>query len=110
MSFDHAGRAGFVTGGGSGIGRATAIRLASEGSAVAVVDVDLAAAEATAKTISEEGGSAAAFEADVRDRTQVEAARDGALAAFGRLRYLVNNAGLVRMSPFDELAEEEWDL
>ena len=110
MSFDHSGKGAFVTGAGSGIGRATALRLASEGSPVAIVDVDLAAAEATAKSISESGGTAAAFDADVRDRAQVEAARDGALNAFGRLRYLVNNAGLVRMSPLDELSEEEWDL
>ena len=110
MSFDHSGKGAFVTGAGSGIGRATALRLASEGSPVAIVDVDLAAAEATAKSISEAGGAAAAFDADVRDRAQVEAARDGALNAFGQLRYLVNNAGLVRMSPLDELSEEEWDL
>jgi glucose 1-dehydrogenase/3-oxoacyl-[acyl-carrier protein] reductase len=51
-----------------------------------------------------------ALAADVRDRAQVEAARDGALEAFGSLRYLVNNAGLVRMSALDELEEEEWDL
>jgi NAD(P)-dependent dehydrogenase (short-subunit alcohol dehydrogenase family) len=110
VSFDHSGKGAFVTGAGSGIGRATALRLASEGSPVAIVDVDLAAAEATAKSISEAGGAAAAFDADVRDRAQVEAARDGALNAFGQLRYLVNNAGLVRMSPLDELSEEEWDL
>ena len=106
MSFDHSGKGAFVTGAGSGIGRATALRLASEGSPVAIVDVDPAAAEATAKSISESGGTAAAFDADVRDRAQVEAARDGALNAFGQLRYLVNNAGLVRMSPLDELSEE----
>jgi NAD(P)-dependent dehydrogenase (short-subunit alcohol dehydrogenase family) len=110
VSFDHSGRAAFVTGAGSGIGRATAIRLASEGSPVAIVDVDLAAAEATAKTIEESGGTAAAFDADVRERVQVEAAREGALAGIGQLRYLVNNAGLVRMSPLDDLTEEEWDL
>ena len=110
MSFDHSGRGAFVTGAGSGIGRATAIRLASEGAPVAIVDVDLVAAEATAKTIEQAGGTAAAFDADVRVRAQVEAARDGALAAFGALRYLVNNAGLVRMSTLDELSEDEWDL
>jgi NAD(P)-dependent dehydrogenase (short-subunit alcohol dehydrogenase family) len=110
VSFDHTGRGAFVTGAGSGIGRATAMRLASEGSPVAVVDVNLEAAEETAKVIADADGTAAAFDADVRVRTQVEAARDGALAAFGELRYLVNNAGLVRMSTLDELSEDEWDL
>ena len=110
MSFDHAGRAAFVTGAGSGIGRATALRLASEGAPVAVVDVRLDAAQETAAMIAEAGGTAVAFDTDVRDRTEIEGARDGALAAFGHLRYLVNNAGLVRMSPLDELEEDEWDL
>jgi glucose 1-dehydrogenase/3-oxoacyl-[acyl-carrier protein] reductase len=110
MSFDHSGRAAFVTGAGSGIGRATAVRLAGEGAAVAVVDVRLEAAEETVSQIETTGGRAAAFTADVRDRAQVEAARDRALAAFGSLRYLVNNAGLVRMSALDDLEEDEWDL
>jgi glucose 1-dehydrogenase/3-oxoacyl-[acyl-carrier protein] reductase len=110
VSFDHAGRAAFVTGAGSGIGRATALRLASEGAPVAVVDVRLDAAQETAAMIAEAGGTAVAFDTDVRDRAEIEGARDGALAAFGHVRYLVNNAGLVRMSPLDELEEDEWDI
>jgi glucose 1-dehydrogenase/3-oxoacyl-[acyl-carrier protein] reductase len=110
VSFDHAGRVAFVTGAGSGIGRATARRLAGEGASVAVVDVRLDAAEETSALIAGRGGRARAFAADVRERAQVDAARDGALEAFGTIRYLVNNAGLVRMSPFEELPEEEWDL
>ncbi len=46
----------------------------------------------------------------MRDRAQIESARDGAVEALGPVRYLVNNAGLVRMSPLDELSEDEWDL
>ena len=110
MSFDHSGRVAFVTGAGSGIGRATARRLASEGAAVAVVDIRLDAAEETASTIGEAGGTAVAFDADVRERAAVESARDGALEKLGPIRYLVNNAGLVRMSTLDELEEDEWDL
>jgi glucose 1-dehydrogenase/3-oxoacyl-[acyl-carrier protein] reductase len=110
MTFDHGGRGAFVTGGGSGIGRATSLRLASEGAAVAVIDRRLDVAQETARMISDAGGSAHAFVADVRDRAQIQAARDGALEALGAIHYLVNNAGLVRMSALDDLSEDEWDL
>jgi len=110
MSFDHSGRVAFVTGAGSGIGRATAIRLASEGAAVAVVDVNADRAEETARAIRDAGGRSAAFAADVRERSTVRATREGTIGAFGAIHYLVNNAGLVRMSSLDDLTEEEWDL
>lgn len=110
MSFDHSGRVAFVTGSGSGIGRATAERLASEGASIAVVDVRLDAAQETVDAIVAAGGRAAAFATDVRDGAQVRRARDEALAVFGAIHYLVNSAGLVRMSALDDLDEEEWDL
>jgi NAD(P)-dependent dehydrogenase (short-subunit alcohol dehydrogenase family) len=60
--------------------------------------------------IAAAGGRAAAWAADVRDAAEVRAARDGALQTFGAIHYLVNSAGLVRMSAMDDLNEEEWDL
>jgi glucose 1-dehydrogenase/3-oxoacyl-[acyl-carrier protein] reductase len=110
MTGRHQGRVAFVTGAGSGIGRATATRLASEGAPVAVVDIRLEAAKETAEAIMRAGGEALALLADVRSRSEIEVARDRSLERFGAIAYLVNNAGLVRMSAFDDLAEEEWDL
>lgn len=110
MSFDHTGRTAFVTGAGSGIGRAVASGLAAEGAAVVVADVRREAAGETVAEIVDRGGRAVAIELDVRDASQAATARDAALEAFGSLHYLVNNAGLVRMSALDDLDEDEWDL
>jgi glucose 1-dehydrogenase/3-oxoacyl-[acyl-carrier protein] reductase len=111
MSFDHSGRAAIVTGAGSGIGRATARRLAKDGASVAVWDINGEAALETTTMIEEAGGHAVAITADVRDRGSVQAGRQDTVAAFtDPLRYLVNNAGLVRMSSLEELTDEEWDL
>jgi NAD(P)-dependent dehydrogenase (short-subunit alcohol dehydrogenase family) len=110
VSFDHGGRVAFVTGAGSGIGRAIAMRLAGERASVVVADVRLDAAEETASMIEARGMRALAIELDVRDPAQAASARDAALEAFGAVHDLVNNAGLVRMSPLDDLDEDEWDL
>lgn len=99
-----------MTGAGSGIGRAVASGLAAEGAAVVVADVRREAAGETVAEIVDRGGLAVAIELDVRDASQAATARDAALEAFGSLHYLVNNAGLVRMSALDDLDEDEWDL
>jgi NAD(P)-dependent dehydrogenase (short-subunit alcohol dehydrogenase family) len=100
----------FVTGAGSGIGRATSLRLASEGAALLCFDSNAKTAEATAVLIRQQGGSAVASQGDVRDKNSIEQAVALALDHFGSISYLVNNAGLVRMSGFADITEEEWDL
>lgn len=110
MIISHQGKVALVTGAGSGIGRAIARQLASDGAAVAVVDVRLESAEETAGLISADGGKAIALAADVRSRDQVQSAVDDTVSALGRLDLLVNNAGLVTMTALDELTDEEWDL
>ncbi|MGN6503015.1 MAG: SDR family NAD(P)-dependent oxidoreductase [Pseudolysinimonas sp.] len=106
----HAGKNAFVTGAGSGIGRATAVRLASEGAKVVVTDVNLAAAEETVALIETDGGVALAAAVDVRDETQCASAAQRAMDEWGALHLLVNNAGVVTRHSFDDLTEEAWDF
>jgi NAD(P)-dependent dehydrogenase (short-subunit alcohol dehydrogenase family) len=105
----HAGRRALVTGAGSGIGRAIARRLAAEGAQVACLDVVATAARATAETIERDGGRPLAVVADVRRSDEVQRAVGEAVQAFGGLDLLVNAAGVVTMSSFDDVTEEEWD-
>jgi NAD(P)-dependent dehydrogenase (short-subunit alcohol dehydrogenase family) len=94
------GKVAIVTGGGSGIGRATALRLAVEGARVACVDVSADAARATQKAIEATGGQALSIAADVTDEHACGRMVEETLARFGRLTTLVNSAG-VRPVAFD---------
>lgn len=106
----HEGKVAFITGAGSGIGRATARRLASEGAKVVVTDVALPAADETVGLIADAGGTAMAAAVDVRDTAQIAAAAQQAMDAWGALHLLVNNAGVVTKHSFDDLTEEAWDF
>lgn len=110
MSRDLSGRVALVTGGGGGIGRATCLRLAADGAAVGVLDLRLDAAEATTSAVRAVGGTAVAVAADVRSPEAAASAVSEVVDALGPVTLLVNNAGLVTMSGFDDLTEEEWDL
>jgi NAD(P)-dependent dehydrogenase (short-subunit alcohol dehydrogenase family) len=97
------GRPAIVTGGASGIGRATALRLAREGAAVAVLDRDGDGARAVAAEI---GGHA--FEVDVRDGEAVGAAVEAAVSALGGVAILVNNAGVGDLRPLHTVDDRLW--
>ncbi|MET9313035.1 bifunctional aldolase/short-chain dehydrogenase [Kribbella sp. NPDC003505] len=99
----------FVTGGGSGIGKAIAQRLAAEGACVVVADLDLAAAEAVAKEIGS-SDVAVAVGADVSSADAVEAALRQAVLAFGGVDLIVNNAGLSISKSLLDTTERDWDL
>lgn len=103
-----AGKVALVTGAGSGIGRAIAHRLRSEGAAVAVVDRDLTAAEAVAAELGG-GDNALAFAADVTSRSAVAAAFDEVARRWTGVDIVVNNAGLSLSRSLAETSEEDWD-
>ncbi len=90
------GKVALVTGAGSGIGRASAMRFAAEGAAVLCTDLNEASAQETAATIAEGGGSSAALQVDVTDEDAVQAACEAAVRELGGLDVLMNNAGIGR--------------
>jgi len=102
-----AGRVAVVTGAGRGIGAATALLFAKAGANVALVDRDAAGVTQTAQQIGLVGGEALPFTTDVTDAFAIERTFDRVAEEWGSLDVLVNNAGLLRESPLDDLAEED---
>jgi meso-butanediol dehydrogenase/(S,S)-butanediol dehydrogenase/diacetyl reductase len=104
-----AGKVAVVTGGGSGIGRATALRFAAEGAAVLVADVAGATAEAVAIRATAAGGTALGMAVDVTDRDQVAAMVDRAVASFGGVDVLVTAAGIIAFGDVVQTEPEVWE-
>jgi NADP-dependent 3-hydroxy acid dehydrogenase YdfG len=108
VSKDLAGRTAVITGASSGIGEATARALAAEGAAVALLARRADRIVSLAAEITAAGGKAVACVADVRDRDAVLRAADAVNAALGPAHILVNNAGVMLLSPFDAGNVDEW--
>ena len=98
-----------ITGGASGIGRATAMLFAQEGAAVAVVDTNSLQGEAAAGQIVSAGGKSIYIHGDVSRAEDCRQAVEKTVAAFGGLDILFNNAGIIRRADVLTTSEEEWD-
>lgn len=99
-----------ITGAGGGLGRAYALAFAAEGAAVVVNDIRLDAAQAVADEVQAAGGRAIANSGDITTMAGAQSILDAALAAFGGVHVLVNNAGVLRDRMFLSLSEEDWDM
>lgn len=102
------GQVAIVTGGGQGIGKAIALRLAAEGADIGIIDVNGTTAEATRGEIQDLNRRAAAVVTDVADIHAVEAAVNEIVGELGRLDILVNNAGIEKRARFLEITPEDW--
>ena len=103
-----AGAATVVTGGGSGIGRATALSFARRGARVVVGDLREDRAKQVAAEIEDAGGSAVAVAGDVSSETDLVALREACLASYGRIDVVMNNVGVLAMGPPEALPDEAW--
>lgn len=102
-------RVALVTGAGSGIGEAIAVRFASEGMAVGILDINSLAAESVAEKINANDGCAIALEANIASKSEVETAVAALREAMGPITVLVNNAALEGFCPLEEIDEEQLD-
>jgi NAD(P)-dependent dehydrogenase (short-subunit alcohol dehydrogenase family) len=112
MTAGLSGRVVVITGAGGGLGRAFALGFAEAGARIVAVDLDGEAAERTAAGVAQAGGEAVAVTTDVADEASTRAMATAALAAFGSVDVLVNNAAVyagLQRRPFDEIEVAEWD-
>ena len=103
------GRVAVITGAGSGIGRACALRLAQAGASIVAGDVRGDAAGDTATRVRDEGGNAISFTVDVRDDAQCRELASEAMSEFGQIDIVVNGAGIFPPTPMFEMTVDAWD-
>jgi 3-oxoacyl-[acyl-carrier protein] reductase len=103
------GKVSIITGAGQGIGRATAVKFATEGARVAVCDINLDSCKETVKEIEATGGEAASFRIDVTDKETIARMVEGVMAKWGRIDTLVNNAGIVQDAQFKKMTDEQFE-
>jgi len=104
-----AGKVALITGGGTGIGRGTALAFAREGAKVAVAGRRLEKLQSTVSEIKGAGGEAIAVVCDVSRATDALNAVSEVALTYGKLNVLVNNAGVLSVSTIEEISEDEWD-
>ena len=98
-----------ITGGGQGIGRATALKFAAEGAKVAVCDINQTAVDETVREIVAMGREAAGSNVDVTDKDSIARMVAGVMAKWGRIDTLVNNAGIVQDAQFKKMTDEQFE-
>lgn len=103
------GKVAVITGGATGIGRATALAFAEQGAKVSILDIQIEEGEKTAQMIRDAGGEARFFKADVTKADEIDRAFDQAITAFGPYNVLFNHAGTIVVKPLHETTEEEYD-
>ena len=106
--FSLAGQVGIVTGGGQGLGWAFCQAFAEAGADIVIAEINPETGPKTAEQIQIMGRQALCVQTDVRDNASVEAMVDQALAKFGRIDFLMNNAGIAAWRPAEETSQEEW--
>jgi len=108
--FSLKGKSGIVTGGGTGLGKGIAAALVQAGGSVLIVGRRMDVLEKTAKELSAYGGPVIPFSADVSQMGPISKIVERALKEFGRIDFLVNNAGAIRRAPVENYSEADWDV